>query len=82
MTNPPDHVPPAGNTPQLDTELQREIDEALGGQSVEQLMEEASRPPAEATGPNEGEKDSAGTQRIAQEMARGRIAAIRLTSRG
>ena len=57
----------------LDAEVQREIDEALGDQSVEQLMQEhapsAPAPPAESA--------EAPPREFHVEMKRGRIAAIR-----
>jgi small subunit ribosomal protein S1 len=67
-------TPSAG---QLDAQLQREIDEALGGASVEQLMEQAASA-AELS----ADDDAAGTggdapKEFHHEFKRGRIAAIR-----
>ena len=73
----------SGETPgpvsgQVDDELQREIDEALGGQSVEQLMEESAAGGAAAQRPAGDEGDGeAAPQEIHHEIRRGRIAAIR-----
>ncbi len=79
------HVNPTGSESspshpsQIDADLQRELDEALGDQSIDQLMEEATRPipPAESS-PDApaGGTGREGPQRFIPEMVRGRIARI------
>ena len=77
----------------VDAQLQREIDEALQGQSVEDLMaasEAETQPPAEQAQPGAGQGDAAqaadgggrgggggGAPEFHHEVRRGRIAAIR-----
>jgi small subunit ribosomal protein S1 len=81
MTNPTDPVPDQSSS-SLDADLQRELDAALGGKSLEELMEEASAPPpapipgAGAAAADEAQSSSQ-PQRFVPEMVRGRIAAIR-----
>ncbi|MEX2215323.1 MAG: S1 RNA-binding domain-containing protein [Phycisphaeraceae bacterium] len=60
-------------TPNVDEALQREIDEALAGQSMEQMMED-SAPDAAAKGDAAPAQDDGD---IPSEVKRGRIAAIR-----
>lgn len=56
----------------VDADLQREIDEALQGQSVEELMEQASAPQQSQQGEEGGSQ-----KELHHEVRRGRIAAIR-----
>jgi small subunit ribosomal protein S1 len=84
-----DALPPATPKPALDAELQHEIDQALGDQSLEQLMDEAAAAEAGPVGPpgtpgTTGAAGSAGEAapaaskpHAATDLARGRIAAIR-----
>ncbi len=58
---------------QVDEALQREIDEALAGESIERMME-ASEPPAAQGEQGDATADDGA---IAHELKRGRIAAIR-----
>lgn len=59
---------------QVDEAMQREIDEALAGESIEQIME-ASEPPVPEGEPGDGASADDGA--IPHELRRGRIAAIR-----
>ena len=61
-------------TPNVDEALQREIDEALAGQSIEKMMDESAPTEAAAKGDAAPEGDDAD---IPSEVKRGRIAAIR-----
>lgn len=60
---------------QLDAEVERELAEALGDKSVEQIMDEANAP-APAAVPAEG-GDDAEPRRFEMEIKRGRITGIR-----
>ena len=63
------------NPNQVDEAMQREIDEALAGQSIEQMMDDAA-PPTEAAAGDATNADESGDT-LSHELKRGRIAAIR-----
>lgn len=72
-----EQTPPA---PLANAELEREVAEALGDKSVEQIMAEASAPAAKASEAPAAEGDAAPAaepQRFEHALKRGRIAAIR-----
>jgi small subunit ribosomal protein S1 len=62
----------AQNPQQLDAELEKEISEALGGSTVEQLMKES-----EAPAPAKDAEDADAGKRFEYEIKRGRISVIR-----
>lgn len=79
---------PVPTPPALDTELEREIADALGGQSLDQIMAEATQTPPAGDPGAAGDAQSAATShagasaeethtRIEHEMRRGKIASIR-----
>lgn len=86
-----DSVPNRGDaapSTQTDEQLQREIDEALGDQSIEQLMDEveaaseatqaqASAQSAEGQADGDGGEQAAEAPTVAHDVKRGRIAAVR-----
>ncbi len=81
MTSVPNPNDSSNSSPlSADEQLQREIEAALGDQSIEQLMEQASPPPegkAQGAGdPASAEQEEAPPE-IHHEFRRGRIAAIR-----
>jgi small subunit ribosomal protein S1 len=63
---------------QIDAEIERELAQALEGQDIDQLMEQASQPaePQAPAGTNTDEKRQPGTSPPMQDMLRGRVAAI------
>ena len=75
------HGVPGRSPDQLDPELQREVEAAMGGQSVEELMQQsqadASAPDPNDTAAPRQPQSAAGPQEFHHEMRRGRIAAIR-----
>lgn len=70
-------VPAGRPTGGIDEELQREIDEALGGQNVEALMESSSAQAASAAEGSAAEGAPAAPGEFHHEIRRGRISAVR-----